>query len=48
MNKRDSDGALEMGVARLEHHRNEMPLKQANVEPIIMVMRRLEWFSHVK
>ena len=32
----------------LEHQRNEEILEEANVEPIAMVMRRLQWFGHVK
>ena len=39
-----------MRVSRLEHRRNEEILEEAKVEPIAMVMkmRRLEWFGHVK
>ena len=32
----------------LEHRRNEEILEEARVEPIAMVMRRLEWFGQVK
>ena len=35
-----------MGVSLLEHRRNEEILKEARVEPIATVMRRLEWFGH--
>ena len=37
-----------MGVSLLEHRRNEEILGEAKVKPIVMVMRRLEWFGHVK
>ena len=39
-----------MGVSLLvlEHQRNEEILEEARVEPIAMVMRRLEWFGQVK
>ncbi len=30
-----------------ERRRNEEILDEARVEPIAMVMRRLEWFEHV-
>ena len=36
------------GVSLLEHRRNEEIMEEAKVEPIAMVMRRLEWFGHVK
>ena len=32
----------------LEHWRNEEILEETRVEPIVLVMRRLEWFGHVK
>ena len=37
-----------MLVSLLEHQRNEEILEEARVEPIAMVMRRLEWFGHIK
>ena len=37
-----------MGVSLLEHRRNEEILEEAKVEQIATVMRRLEWFGHVK
>ena len=37
-----------MGVSLLEHRRNEEILELAGVEPIAMVMRRMDWFGHVK
>ena len=37
-----------MGVSLLEHRRNEEILEEAKVEKIATVMRRLEWFGHVK
>ena len=37
-----------MGVSLLEHRTNEEILEEARVELIPMVMRRLEWFGHVK
>ena len=37
-----------MGVSLLEHRRNEEILEEAKLVPIAMVMRRLEWFGHVK
>ena len=37
-----------MGVSILKHWRNEEILEEARVEQIAMVMRRLEWFEHVK
>ena len=36
------------GVRLLEHRRNEEILEEASLELIVMVMRRLEWFGHVK
>ena len=36
----DSDGHEAMGVSLLEHRRNEEILEEANVEPIVMVMRQ--------
>ena len=36
----DSDGHEAMGVSLLEHQRNEEILKEAKVEPIVMVMRQ--------
>ena len=36
-----------MGVSLLEHRRNEI-LEEAKMEPVAMVMRRLEWFGQVK
>ena len=40
----------EMGVSLIEHRRNEKILEEAKVEAMAMVMRlrRLEWFGHVK
>ena len=37
-----------MRVNLLEHGGNEEILEEARVEPIAMVMRRLEWFGQVK
>ena len=37
-----------MVVSLLEHRGNEEILEEARVEPIAMVMRRMEWFGHVK
>ena len=37
-----------MGVSLLEHCRNEEILDGAKMEPIAMVMRRLEWFGQMK
>ena len=37
-----------IGVSLLEHRRNEEILEEASVEPIAMVMRRLEWFGYIK
>ena len=36
------------GEPVLEHRRNEEILEEAKVEQIATVMRRLEWFGHVK
>ena len=36
------------GVSLLEHQRNEEILEETKVEPIPVVMRRQEWFGHVK
>ena len=35
-------------MSLLEHRRNEEILEEARVEPIAMVMRRMDWFGHVK
>ena len=38
----------DMKISLLEHQRSEEILEEAKVEPIAMVMKRLEWFGHVK
>ena len=37
-----------MAVSLLEHRRKDEILEKARVQLIAIVMRRLEWFGHVK
>ena len=39
--------SIEVRMCLLKHQRNEI-LEEAWVEPIVMVMRRLQWFGHLR